>query len=233
MTSQKNLVEKFTALVAMQVNLNEQVVSHWYEKGLDWQAAILDECNECQSSIHWKWWKTNPFEDGEADISNLKVEAVDLLHFLISASLERALTRTVKMDDAVAAVGCSLANTYADINEGRVEPELKFITIIKEIALCSLSSQYPQALVWLFRLFAILGMTEKEIVNRFIAKNILNSYRSERGYNNPEIDYPKIHKGLEDNQHLEIIMQRYSGGFESIERIRNYIFNEMDAVLQG
>lgn len=52
--------------------------------------ALHDEVNELSNSCHWKWWsedvKNNPelMFKGVRDIGNAKIEAVDILHFLVS-----------------------------------------------------------------------------------------------------------------------------------------------------
>ena len=55
---------------------------------LNW--ALHDECQELANSCHWKWWskevKENPelMFKGIRDLGNAKIEAIDILHFLIS-----------------------------------------------------------------------------------------------------------------------------------------------------
>jgi len=52
--------------------------------------ALHDEVNELSNSCHWKWWskdvKENPslMFKGIKDEGNAKIEAIDILHFLIS-----------------------------------------------------------------------------------------------------------------------------------------------------
>lgn len=52
--------------------------------------ALHDEVQELSNSCHWKWWskevKENPdlMFKGIRDEGNAKIEAIDILHFLIS-----------------------------------------------------------------------------------------------------------------------------------------------------
>ena len=70
----------FTKIVQKQIELNDSIMSNWRDQ--DWELAILVEAAEAIDSTAWKWWKA-----GTDDIDNLKIEAIDLLHFMISNML--------------------------------------------------------------------------------------------------------------------------------------------------
>lgn len=55
---------------------SEEKVVEWT---LNWSRALQQELSELIDSCPWKWWK-----DMEFDKQNAKVEAVDMLHFLVS-----------------------------------------------------------------------------------------------------------------------------------------------------
>ncbi len=59
----------------------------------DWlyqlNVALHDESQELQNSCHWKWWSKEVKENPDLmykikDEGNAKIEAIDILHFLIS-----------------------------------------------------------------------------------------------------------------------------------------------------
>ena len=67
----------------------------WRKKELLWTFAIQQECSELVESLNLKWWKgttldiktstySEVIETTGMDYDNCVVEAVDLLHFLIS-----------------------------------------------------------------------------------------------------------------------------------------------------
>lgn len=50
--------------------------------------AIIHEAVECRDTTNWKGWKKpNPF-----DITNAKEELVDVLHFVVQASIDLGMT---------------------------------------------------------------------------------------------------------------------------------------------
>lgn len=49
--------------------------------------AMEDELEELKDELLWKWWSKD-----EIDLQNIRVELVDLLHFLVSAMLAAGLT---------------------------------------------------------------------------------------------------------------------------------------------
>jgi hypothetical protein len=49
--------------------------------------AMLSELTELQSDLHWKWWSKD-----RIDLQNIRVELIDILHFLISAMISAGLT---------------------------------------------------------------------------------------------------------------------------------------------
>lgn len=49
--------------------------------------AIEAELGELKSDLRWKWWSKD-----RIDIQNLRVELIDILHFLVSAMIAAGLT---------------------------------------------------------------------------------------------------------------------------------------------
>ncbi|MCA9091176.1 MAG: dUTPase [Planctomycetaceae bacterium] len=49
--------------------------------------AMCSELNELQSDLLWKWWSKD-----RIDLQNIRVELIDILHFLISAMISAGLT---------------------------------------------------------------------------------------------------------------------------------------------
>lgn len=50
--------------------------------------AMRDELRELEESIAWKWWKPTV----KTDLPNVRVEIVDLFHFLLSAAMASGMT---------------------------------------------------------------------------------------------------------------------------------------------
>ena len=49
--------------------------------------AMEEELEELKRELHWKWWSKD-----QINLQNIRVELVDLLHFLVSAMLCAGLT---------------------------------------------------------------------------------------------------------------------------------------------
>lgn len=49
--------------------------------------AMFSELNELQGDLLWKWWSKD-----RIDLQNIRVELIDILHFLISAMISAGLT---------------------------------------------------------------------------------------------------------------------------------------------
>lgn len=177
-------------IVEMQVELNEKTVPGWLDKGLDWDAAILTEVAEAIDSTDWKWWKHT-----ETDLDNLKVEAVDLLHFLVAQTVEQAW-HTSSLDAYVDKAAIWISNAHSLSLEDR---PLDYVWHLKSIVRNTLNTSPASALYHLFMLFSALDMVVEDIYKAYITKNLLNHYRQERGYKDPAANYKKIIDGREDN----------------------------------
>ena len=74
----------FKIMVELQHELNIQTAGADYlDKSLGWNSAIIAESGELLESFGYKWWKKQV-----PDMDNVKVEAIDLLHFVISEKIQ-------------------------------------------------------------------------------------------------------------------------------------------------
>ena len=53
----------------------------------NYSKAMREEINELDADLLWKWWSKD-----EIDIQNIRVELIDVLHFLVSAMICAGLT---------------------------------------------------------------------------------------------------------------------------------------------
>lgn len=53
----------------------------------NYSRAMREEINELDADLLWKWWSRD-----EIDLQNIRVELVDILHFLVSAMICAGLT---------------------------------------------------------------------------------------------------------------------------------------------
>ena len=70
------------------VNNDELKVNQLPNKWLaNYSKAMSEEVNELDEELLWKWWSKD-----EIDIQNIRVELIDILHFLVSALICAGLT---------------------------------------------------------------------------------------------------------------------------------------------
>ena len=73
----------FETMVKLQHKFNEETIENYLDKNLNWNSAIIAESGELLDSLGYKWWKKVV-----PDMEIVKVEAIDLLHFVISDTLQ-------------------------------------------------------------------------------------------------------------------------------------------------
>lgn len=102
------IVSMMSDMLAMQNSLNIKFVGpDWpvvanKREVVDYGTAILEEAQELQAcDLSWKWWKTG---HPAPDMDNMRIELVDLLHFVMSDAL---------------------ATSYVQIAEGELGDETK------------------------------------------------------------------------------------------------------------
>lgn len=204
-------ISQINQIVAMQIELNERTVTDWINQNLDWDAAVLVEVAEAVDSTAWKWWK-----HGTDDLINLQIEAVDILHFLISKAL-------VQFKDPGL-----VSEKIAEIASRNQPTNLPAVDWLKQIALYTLENKVMLAIQALFGLFSALEMDLNEVHQSYISKNLLNHYRQERGYNDPAANYRKIINGEEDNLVFKKIVAEFGSGIEDLTRLKQVLFSKMD-----
>lgn len=72
-----------------------------------------------------------------------------------------------------------------------------------------------------------LGIDIHEVRAMYFAKNLLNEYRQERGYKDPNGNYQKVINGVEDNVHFLAIVKGIGVG---VYDLREKAFAKMDEV---
>jgi dimeric dUTPase (all-alpha-NTP-PPase superfamily) len=73
----------FTAVNSDKLKVNE-LPNTWLTK---YSKAMSEELIELDEELLWKWWSKD-----EIDIQNIRVELIDILHFLVSAMICAGLT---------------------------------------------------------------------------------------------------------------------------------------------
>lgn len=192
-------------MLELQDRMNSKINPEWKTAGNNWLRAAWIEGAESMGHIGWKWWKKET-----PNLAQLKIELVDIWHFLISKAI------IYKADDAESWLNSGWCNSDSvpcpystDISYNLKEMEL--IDLV-EIFAGMAALQAPLAyVVSIFKAIQHkVDMSDDELYQGYIAKNVLNFFRQDHGYKTGEyiknwnID-PTTSNEVEDNVVLELL----------------------------
>jgi dimeric dUTPase (all-alpha-NTP-PPase superfamily) len=202
-------MNKIETMLRLQQELNDSTNGIGWEKGItkngkmiDWRRCIWLEAAELVESYPWKHWKNI---DAQPDYDNIKIEAVDIWHFVMSEALRRyavegigsistlteAITSTDAYIDFVSGTKPKIKNNYDEINGVEKLVELLFTNASVE----KWTAQF-------YHVALMSGLDLDQLYKLYVGKNILNRFRQDHGYK--EGTYIKIWDKQEDN----VVMQR-------------------------
>ena len=166
----------FKKMVELQHNLNKQTAGENYlEKNLNWNSAIIAESGELLDSLGYKWWKKQV-----PNMENVKVETIDLLHFVISEYIQN-----IGIDETI-----DRFNKYFTTDE--IDEDTPLIILVD-----LLNYRDWERFEILKAMFEQLNMTNEDVYIAYIVKNCLNKFRQNNGYKDGS--YIKYWNGKEDN----------------------------------
>lgn len=182
--------DKLLAMLEMQDALNCKVHPQWRAQGFRWTRAIMVEAVEALDHYGWKWWKKQ-----EPDLAQVKIELIDIWHFMLSYKLENLDGDAETAASSWAKAARSGPTAYLVETDTRKLFELM-------IASAAVGQVHRDAF---FALMVKCGLTWDELYTTYVAKNVLNMFRQEHGYK--EGTYIKSWSGMEDNVALEHLMK--------------------------
>ena len=202
-------MKRLIAMLELQQELNDATNGLGWESGstdsgkiIDWRRCIYLESAELVESYPWKHWKNI---DAEPDYDNIKIEAVDIWHFVMSEAL-----RIYKIEGRG-----SISDLARDISTQKSympfdttipiehDDHYQEIIIVEEFIKSLFCNDSIEILIDKFFVVALQsGLNFDTLYSLYIGKNILNKFRQNHGYKDGS--YIKIWNGSEDN----VIMQR-------------------------
>ena len=174
----------FKSMVELQHSFNQQIDKNYLDKNWNWNSAIIVESGELLDSLGYKWWKKQ-----ESDMENVKVEAIDLLHFIISENIQYYYA-SKNLD--IKEVEEDFENFFMEYDsyDDFCVPDLeKLISYLNY-------DEYNRFFI-MKQIFKQLNMSNEDVYIAYIVKNCLNKFRQDNGYK--EGTYNKIWNGKEDN----------------------------------
>ena len=222
------LKKKIANIVNLQSAFNSNVNPQWAQAEYKWSTAILVEATELISSFSWKWWKAE-----KDDIANAKMEVVDILHFVISECLvtlgdnpsgRNQLTNFL-VDHLDCAHGDATYDNFECASAQYIELVKHFIGYYMGVSGYggTVNSYSAPALVRAYCNFLVkpLFSSTDELLNLYLAKNVLNKLRQAHGYRTGE--YIKMWGTKEDNTVvMELLEQNLEVSFTELYAMVKY-----------
>ncbi|MGH1601439.1 dUTPase [Campylobacter majalis] len=216
----KNLI---LDMLNMQQSLNDETNGAGWENGytnknklINWKRCIYMECAELIDSFAWKHWKAI---SSPTDEQNLRIEIVDIWHFVMSLMLSHyhvnGLGGIEKLSDDIA-----ISNGFeAFCKEPFVVANESMYEIINDIEMlinrCSgFDADVYEILKIYFTIALKCGVNIQSLYECYVVKNVLNRFRQNNGYK--EGVYKKIWQGREDNVVISEILANGISGMDEI-----------------
>jgi dimeric dUTPase (all-alpha-NTP-PPase superfamily) len=171
-------------------------------KKIDWRRCIYLEAAELIDSYPWKHWKNI---NASPDYANIKIEIVDIWHFIMSEAL-----RIYKINDlgdinklSEKAVNLPAYQQFSDDHhQADLDIYAEMEKVEEMVAVLFAKADIHQLIDAFFDMSASLNLKLSELYQLYIGKNILNQFRQDHGYK--EGSYIKEWHGVEDN----VVMQK-------------------------
>jgi len=203
-------------MLRLQQQLNDETNGPGWERGstnrgkrIDWRRCIWLEAAELVESYPWKHWKDIA---AAPDYDNIRIEAVDIWHFVMSEALRlNALEGSGEIAELAQRIGQT--ESYRDFAQGvpkRPEDLYEQIAVVESFV-AALFAQAPiEELTARFFDVAALGELDlPALYSLYVGKNILNRFRQEHGYK--EGKYFKEWAGREDNVVMQELLETHPG----------------------
>ena len=174
------LREKIKEMLDLQNKINEKVHPHWREQNFEWYRAIWVECAELLDHYGWKWWKKQ-----SPNQAQIELELVDIWHFGLSILLSNY----------------DIEKSISLISEGMSDQRGsgKFRENLEDFTSNTLQTRSFD-LKRFNQVMNDVGLTFEKLYVGYISKNVLNSFRQDKGYQAGT--YIKDWGGIEDNEYL-------------------------------
>lgn len=206
-------MDKIILMLQLQNRLNNATNGkNWVEgvtkngKEINWKRCIYMEAAEMIESFPWKHWKNI---EAEPNWENLKIEVVDVWHFVMSLAIE-TYHRKRKGGIEEIAIDLSALPSFMGIdnNDECTGEQKEIIATIEDIMRDVLNKNDLDLGILFDHFFTLVnqsGLNLSSLYTLYIGKNILNRFRQDNGYK--EGSYIKIWNGEEDNVSMQKILK--------------------------
>ena len=205
-------MSKMEQMLKLQQQLNDDTNGKGWENGstkngklIDWRRCSYLECAELIESYPWKHWKNI---DAEPDYDNIKIEAVDIWHFIMSQMLQEYKINQKGDISTLAKAIESLPNfeTFTQATSAVTKNNYEQIEVVEKLIRILFCKDSSELLAEAFIDVAMQsGLNLSSLYQLYIGKNILNKFRQDHGYKSG--DYIKQWGDDEDNVVMQHILE--------------------------
>lgn len=202
-------MHRIIQMLELQQELNDATNGENWEEGLtknnkriDWRRCIYLEAAELIDSYPWKHWKNI---DASADYENIKIEIVDIWHFVMSEALRLYKVKNLGSIADIAKVITQMQgfDQFLEAKKSEQLDPYEEIELVEEMIKTLFCNEDINTLIISFlTMSSKLNLKLPELYTLYIGKNILNKFRQNHGYK--EGSYIKEWNGVEDN----VVMQK-------------------------
>lgn len=151
---------KLNNMLNLQDQLNQGIHPEWKKQDYSWPRAIWLEAAELIEHLPWKWWKGKT-----PDMQQVKIELVDIWHFIMSWSLRDGTT-----------------NVLSTMLEHQNPPTKSLIEHSEHIAHGALIGNLEHTVENFLQAAAKAELSFDDMYAMYIGKNVLNQFRQDNGY---------------------------------------------------
>jgi len=204
-------MNRILQMLELQQELNDATNGVDWENGItkngkkiDWRRCIYLEAAELVESYPWKHWKNI---DASPDYANIKIEIVDIWHFVMSETLRLYKVDSLGSIEDIAMVVSKMEGfkTFQDEHaksELNTYEEIELVEEMIKILFCN--SNINTLIISFLNMSSQLNLKLPELYKLYVGKNILNKFRQDNGYK--EGSYIKVWNGKEDNVVMQSIL---------------------------
>ena len=189
---------QISTMLELQDGMNSKVNPAWVEANNNWHRAIQVEGVEAIEHHGWKWWKKQ-----ECDMAQLRMELVDIWHFMLSASIQVKLGNISQAKMEMQTELNLHPKSIQFDNQTYVLAQLSMLD--KLDLLVGLAAAKRTSLALFESLLHDCDMEWNDLFKQYVGKNVLNVFRQDHGYKAGT--YIKIWNGREDNEHLVEVLE--------------------------
>ena len=208
-------MHRILQMLKLQQTLNDATNGVGWEKGLtkngkkiDWRRCIYLEASELVDSYPWKHWKNI---DASPDYENIKIEIIDIWHFIMSEVLRLYKIENLGSLEDIANVVANMEEfeNFKEASRGEELDPYEQIALVEDmIKTLFCNSDINALLVSFLTMSSKLNLKLYELYELYVGKNILNKFRQEHGYK--EGSYIKEWSDKEDNVVMQEILATHS-----------------------